>query len=378
MVHIADLHLDHPFRWLDDPELRTKRRNEQKVAFRKALKEAQKEGACAVLVAGDLLEGEKFSVGTVNFLMETFESVHPLEVLIAAGNHDPMTPDSPYSTFSWPSNVRFMPPGEVGCFEVCDGLLVCGRSHARGLERANPLARFKPPECDAVKILLLHASYAEWGREEFFYGKVSFPLPKTSLERACFDYVALGHHHSHRKLELQGGVGCYPGSPVALTPSETGQRFFVVVEVERGRADPRFISTGATELREVEVDCTGATSSMEVQKRAKKALRDVPRESFLVVSFSGEIPPRGDLELDDVAVALKENGFKLVKVRDKTVLAQEIEDIKSEESVRGEFVRMVIEEIEHAREEGNEKRKAVLEKALKLGLQAFYGKEVRI
>ena len=101
LIHAADLHLDSPFAGLRPERAAQRRREQRKLLERLAALAAEKQ-ADLVLLAGDLLDGGTVYQETAAALAAALGAMH-CPVLIAPGNHDPLTRDSVYRKSRWQS-----------------------------------------------------------------------------------------------------------------------------------------------------------------------------------------------------------------------------------------------------------------------------------
>ena len=86
LLHIADLHLDRAFAGMGcQGDLAIRRRLGLREALRRAGQTALARGCVAVTIGGDLYEHDRAGADTALFLVETFASWAPMEVLVAPG-----------------------------------------------------------------------------------------------------------------------------------------------------------------------------------------------------------------------------------------------------------------------------------------------------
>ena len=97
ILHIGDLHLDSPFASLGS-DGQAKANAELRRAFSRAIGYARENAVQIVLIAGDLFDREYYSRGTLDTVCKEMESVPDCVFVISPGNHDPITPHSPYKT----------------------------------------------------------------------------------------------------------------------------------------------------------------------------------------------------------------------------------------------------------------------------------------
>ncbi len=102
-------------------------------------------------------------------------------------------------------------------------------------------------------------SGASWGSERTVMLGWDPVVDLSAIAQPRWDYVALGHVHRHQNLtagraDLPPVV--YSGSPERIDFGEEGERKgFCWVDLQRGRADWRFIELAARVMRTLAIDC---------------------------------------------------------------------------------------------------------------------------
>ena len=105
-IHMADVHFDSPFTVLTSKrDFATKRRLEQREAFRKSIEYIAKEKVPYLLIAGDLYDQNYVRESTIEFINNLFKTIPDTKIFISPGNHDPFLKNSFYNTFKWSDNV---------------------------------------------------------------------------------------------------------------------------------------------------------------------------------------------------------------------------------------------------------------------------------
>jgi len=233
-LHFADLHLGRSFlggRLKLSVEKARKRVRDQQDALIKAVDLAQKEKVDLILIAGDLWEEEGLTNTIVAFVFEVLEGTG-IPVIISPGNHDYFSVSSHYSSEitritagrSWPDNVTIFNSYDFTHLELSElpSVVITGIAyHSNQSVKTRKLQTvLQPPEAD-IQLCILHGS-----RDGFLPGGklVTMPFSDDELLAQPFSYTALGHYHSHSIIKNKSGIikAAYPGSPVALTASETG------------------------------------------------------------------------------------------------------------------------------------------------------------
>lgn len=116
------------------------------------------------------------------------------------------------------------------------------------------------PQIPTVLLGHLMTDTARYGAERFLAVGKGFTLPMSLLARPCFDYVALGHVHKHQVLCREPLI-LYPGSIERVDFGEEDEdKGFVLVEVERGRAQFEFCPLQVRAFRTLTVDLSEVTT----------------------------------------------------------------------------------------------------------------------
>ncbi|MEH2077178.1 MAG: exonuclease SbcCD subunit D [Nostoc sp.] len=122
------------------------------------------------------------------------------------------------------------------------------------------------PDVPTVLLAHLMADNASLGAERFLAVGKGFTLPLSLLTRPCFDYVALGHVHRHQNLNKSNNPPViYPGSIERVDFSEEKEdKGYVMLELERGKAEWEFCPLTVRTFRTIEVDISKANEPQAV------------------------------------------------------------------------------------------------------------------
>ncbi len=128
------------------------------------------------------------------------------------------------------------------------------------------------PEVPTVLLAHLMADRANLGAERFLAVGKGFTIPLSMLTRPCFDYVALGHVHRHQNLNKSNDPPViYPGSIERVDFSEEKEdKGYVLIELERGRAQWEFCPLPVRTFRTIEVDVSEAADPQAALLKAIK------------------------------------------------------------------------------------------------------------
>lgn len=375
LLHIADLHLDRAFAGMGcHGELAIRRRLGLREALRRAGETALDRSCAAVTIGGDLYEHDRAGASTAAFLVETFASWQPIQVLLAPGNHDALQTRSIYSRADWPANVHLFSASELRPFALLDGLTVWGLAHLEPAWQGDPLDCPDVGGDGGVHIALFHG--AELGsRPE---GKsLHGPFRGADVRTRGFAAALCGHYH-RRRIDTASGV-LYPGSPEPLTFDEAEPRGPVIVTVAGdGSVSSEPLDDNRWQARSSTADVSGARGLSDIVDAACAAATvacaglDQDR-TLLRIDLCGEIDPSVPADAFTVETAVRDRcGAAGVRVRDLTNPATSIAAISTEATVRGAFARAVAE----AAQSADQAQRRILDDALRYGLQALSGAEV--
>jgi exonuclease SbcD len=335
LLHFADLHLDTPFRWAP-PEVARARRQALRSTLTRICRLAVELRADALCCGGDLFEQERFTPDTAQFLRSSFDQLSPLPVLLAPGNHDWFGPVSLYQQVDWPANVHVFTEDRLTPFDLAGGLTIWGAAHRAPANTRGFLDGFQVGR-GGVNLALFHGS--ERGDLAFQgEGKVPHsPFRAEQIAIAGLDHALLGHFHIPRYASTH----TYPGNPDPLTFGETGDRGAVLSTIASdGSVIRERHRVASSTVSDVTVELTGITHSGQAAARVLAAVAG--RSGVVRATLSGELGPDVDLRLQDLAALPVPQLDALLPRPGKISIAYDLERLKDEQTVRGQFVRVVL------------------------------------
>lgn len=357
IVHFADLHLDRAFAWAGPAAASGRRENQRKV-LRRIVELAQEVEADALFCGGDLYEHDRITRDTAEFLVKVFESLSPTRVFLAPGNHDWYGPESPYAARGWSDNVHIFRAARFEPTPLGDGVTLWGAAHLAPANTDNFLRDFRV-EGDGCHLALFHGAEKNWLTEQGVGKEPHAAFDAVEIERARFTHAFLGHYHRPRDSKFL----TYPGNPDPLEFGETGDRGVVIASVEGdGEIHRERRRVALTETRDLALDLTGCTTRGEVTERLEE--RASGASGFVRLTVSGDLHPDMDLEESHLRQCLRD--FDAVQVRWEVRPAYDFAALREEDTVRGQFVRDVLEADLMADEE---------RRVLMTGLRALDGRE---
>ena len=380
LIHTSDIHLDSCFAGAGmPPGFGSRRRHQLRETFASVLRHAWTCGAEAVLIAGDLFEQDRVSRDTLAFLRDQFERLAPLPILIAPGNRDPYTEDSPWFIEDWPANVHIFSQPEWTAWECpCAPLTVHGFAFTGPDMPGDVFARLRVPRDGRMHVALAH------GAERSCLGpddKPRAPFDLFAVAQPGLHYLALGHLHRMIAVRQdQGFQAWYSGPPEGRDFAEPGPMH--LLEVEIIPAEPNASATVLVAPRQssrlvyasAEIDCSALPDVNALTEAVLERLAQPDMAVVTRVVLTGTASPVLYEELAGLSQSL-EGRFEAVRIDDHTRPDDDLAATGREDTALGEFVRQLTEARDAAVDPA---RRAVLDRAREVGLAVFLGREPRV
>ena len=325
LIHCADLHLDSPMESNLSAAKARERKNEILSTFSDLVSIADRGEAAAVLIAGDLFDSTRTSRKTERYVMDLINAHPDLYFFYLAGNHD--SGCRLFEAEEKPANLLTFGEGWTP-YDFGDVYIV-------GSENPNPDLLDLPK--DRINIVLLHGQKKDGGTGT---GDV---IPFRKYRNKNIDYMALGHLHAYQEAPLDDrGIACYSGCLEGRGFDECGQKGYVLLEVKNGKLTHTFTPMARRTLHEVECDVSGVLSQHDLDERVLAATEKIPSKDLVKVVLTGSYS--AELLLDPVRVEqLLTSRFYFAKLKNKMRLEIHPEDYTHDISLKGEFVRRVME-----------------------------------
>jgi len=335
LLHFADLHLDTAFSWAQ-ASVASGHRQAIRATLRRICEVAREERVDALTCGGDLYEQERYTADTAEFLASTFADVHPLPVLLAPGNHDWLGPSSIYATARWSPNVHVFQDDHLEPFEVRAGVTVWGASHRAPANTDDFLHDFHA-RSGGLDLGLFHGSERSGLLQQPQGKEPHAGFSAYEISAAGLVHALLGHYHA----PIDGVDYTYPGNPEPLSFGEDGDRGAVLFDfAQDGTFTRRRIRVAQSALDVIDVDVSGSASSQDVCDRVAAALGGY--KGIARVCLRGEVEPSLSLDFAVLHYATKDLDFVQFDTQGMRT-AYDLEAIRAEKTVRGQFVLDVLD-----------------------------------
>ena len=329
-AHIADMHFDMPFTVLSKNDLAEERRIDQRKVFRKMIEYIKENKIEYLFIAGDLYENEYVRKSTIEYINNCFKQIPDTKIYITPGNHDPYLVNSYYNKYEWNENVHiFTKLDKV----LSEHINIYGYGFTDFYSKKVEL----PSDLDISKIniLIMHADLDGSTKE---FGEYNSIL-ESELKSTNFDYIALGHIHKTNYEENRNII--YPGSMIAGGFDELGNHGMIVGEMDEQtkKLSTKFIPLDEKEFIERELDVSNINSKEELIENINNIKMDSNKYYKILLIGTKNI------EIDTNELLRYAENKNIIKLKNKTKVEYDLEKISKEQSLKGIFVKELLEQI---------------------------------
>lgn len=361
ILHTADIHIGARDNFLKSDA--QKRRLETLLTFERIVDLAKENQVDIITIAGDLFDSNSVEESFVSAVFSKI-ALSGIPTVFSAGNHDPLSADSPFLTRDLPRNLYVLgAEDECITFEELS-LKVYGRSFSEVYLKGEPKFTLDIDE-DYVNLMVQHGELKSDLSSDYNSITPSF------VKESKMDYIALGHVHKKTPIgKIDRTSFAYPGCPEGQGFDELDEKGVYIGEIGRNVCNLRFVSVSKRQHIHHKTQVLGDISSSElcdkILAELKESFGDEYSENLYKIELCGEISPELEIDTKEISLRLEEMLF-FVKVIDSTEIKLDLNELANEPSLKGIFVRKMLGRIDEASENEKEKYK----KALKIGLKAF-------
>lgn len=362
VLHTADLHLGAEFSMLGTRA--NTRRAELKITGDNIFKICGANKIDLLLLAGDVFEKNSVDENVVAAFFAACSFCPDTTVIFAAGNHDPLTADSPFLKYNLPKNLIVLGQRDE-CITLQDkGVRIYGKSFGSVYMNGSDRFSITPEEDDFVNIMVLHGDISS--DKSGVYNPISIDF----LENSKMDYVALGHIHEFSGIKKVGNTYyAYPGAPEPHGFDELGSCGVICGEIGKNYCNLKFIETAKRTYRCEEIDIGDAKNTNDICNIILAALKEKFGEKYTdnlyKIVLTGKVDENLAINCTEIQTHLGESVF-FVKLRNNTEIAIDLPLLARENSLRGKFVKIMLQRCEDEPENAEQ-----IMRSLYLGLKAF-------
>lgn len=350
-VHIADMHFDIPFSTLAKNDLGNARRLEQRQIFKQIIEYIAQNEIDHLFICGDLYEHEYVKQSTIEYINNLFKEIPNTKIYIVPGNHDPRVKESYYNKFNWNQNVVIFDEKIKKVSE--DEADIYGFGFNNFYRQNSNLEEIKIENPSKINILLTHGSLDASVKEDMQYN----PISKKELKLLGFDYIGLGHIHKTNYKEEKNII--YPGSLISLGFDELGKHGMIVGNIEKDKKlEIAFVPVDKKEFIEQELEIDMINSQEEIIECLNQIKTD--DNKYYKIILTG----KRNFEINIYEIAKQIQNKNILKIKDNTSIKIDLEELAKQKSLKGIFVKNMLEKM-------NEENKETILKAIEIGLEAM-------
>jgi len=350
VIHTAGLRLDCSYVSAGyGPPFGQRRRDELRAVAAAITNHARQWPADALLVTGNLVDAQRVSPDTLEWLAATFAAIAPIPIVITPGPLDPHGPNSPYVLRPWPDNVHVFRDSEWTELDLSHaGLVIRGCAWNEGGAELPPCDLPEPSNHRTV----IAAAYA---------GHAAPALADTISAH----YVALGHdgRTSHNR-----NVG-HAGPPQGRDLAEDGLRHYLEITIKNGETTIEPVPGSKSIFAKHKIDVTNFVSIDEVLHAVTTIAKDSEARPIAQVTLEG---PRtfSNTEWPGDLYARAAAPFDYLELVDETYPGENYQTLANQPSPTGAFLTRINSEIMDAPDPAHRR---MLIRARTIGLAALRG-----
>ena len=356
IIHTADFHLDSPFSFLTVAK-RNERRNELILAFKNMVSWALDNEVAAVIIAGDFFDSSSVSAKTKSIVWAEIEKAKDINFYYLSGNHDDET--AVFANQELPNNLKLFTDNFYTYYE--GGVAISGIA----LNNSNYQNFYNNIQLNKefFNIVVMHGEIVNTN-----HLKDSNSISLKRLNKNI-NYLALGHYHAHATGQLEdGGIYAYSGCLEPRGFDELGDKGFVVVDInDNGKATYSFVKQNIRTFHEVKVDITNCVELSSQEHAIAKAIVGIETKDLVKVVLTGEYLPNSRLDVEYLEKYLAQK-FYFAKIYNHSKLKINLEELKYDASLKGEFIRTVLDQKNLSQE--------LAQDVIMCGVSALLGQEV--
>jgi len=359
LLQVSDLHIDSKME-THFSSLKAKERNHEiLITFEKLFEVLENENYSAMLIVGDMFDTKKMTSKSFSYIIELIRKHSSKMFFYVPGNHDYETSlannveDIPKNLIIFDSDFSKFSLSE----KVCVGGIKLTNHNSTCLKEQINFDR------DKINIMLLHGAITKTSskvdNENFFFG---------DIKGHNIDYLALGHIHSYTSGKIDNrGEYAYSGCLEPRGFDEFGEKGYICIDINENTntVSHKFIKFAKRKFLEINVDITNCTSSREILDKIYDAIKSESLDNIIKIILTGTYEENTTKGIDLIELELNEK-YYFAKVVDNSKLRINIDDYKGSFSLKGIFIKKVLE----SKKIPDEKKDSVILmgiKALELG-----------
>ncbi len=251
-----------------------------------------------LLLAGDIFEGAYMTRHELADISYRFAKLINCDIILIAGNHDPLALAKIYQNTNWPDNVHIAASAFTRFEFKAKGVVVQAISFASAEQLPLDFTKVPPVDAALKNVLLLHGNvYTDDGH---------CYIDRAKLTVLSYDYIALGHIHKH---DFIAPHIAYCGSLEPLDFGEQGEHGYILGNLTT--ATYQFIPFSKRSFIEVDIEVTEADVISTIVDKIASACAGLS-DDFIRIVLTGYKQSGLTLKKSDLVALLDVYYFEIV------------------------------------------------------------------
>ncbi len=335
IIHVADIHLDSKMNTHLNTNDAKVRKAEILETFRRVIVYALDHEIYKILIAGDLFDTNKVNKGTKDVVEALIRNNGNIDFYYLRGNHDASSFLN--SLEELPENLHLFANTWTSYAlseQVCLTGVEFNGHNAQSIYNELVLDQAK------INIVTMH------GQEAVSVGKDKTEIVSLNeLKNKGIDYLALGHIHSYKYETLDArGMYCYPGCLEGRGFDECGDHGFCVVDIneETHQVSSTFVPFASRHLYVIAADVSGLENMEDMLQVCKQSLDESScnGNDLVRLELVGAIDEHSEINEEIIKAPFVDSYFYF-EVRNSTTIKVDYDKYMYDESLKGEFIRLI-------------------------------------
>lgn len=312
---------------------------------------ARKNGAEAVLICGDVFDDVHVPKNIFDMFSGFVASLAPIKVYIIFGNHDYCCEENPVCRYPLPENAVVIKSDKIVKIPFDSRTYIYAASFCGKYQEKSLLDENVDVEKEKVNILMMHA---DLNVPDSLYN----PVSTLQLQNSGMDYAALSHIHKSSGVKKAGNTYyAYSSIPQPRHFGETSDSFVIFCDVEKCRSDFQYIKVCDRSFNKYDIN-VNMSSTDEAAEKIRGMINDGGFYRFVLKGTADS-----GFNFNMLKNIIDSENVEMI---DETTLF--ISDNISPNNLAGRFILNMQKKISS---ETDEKKKLLLNRALKIGVGAL-------
>lgn len=318
IIHTADIHLGSKLEFAKTKEIRDELRRVIRKNFNNLVEYAKDNNIKVILISGDLFDSDYPLEKDKDYFYNLVKENDNIDFIYLRGNHDKFKDNSGIL------NLKTFKE-EVTTY-IYDDIAISGLEFNNANYDFYNKLNLNP---NYKNILMLHGDIKNDVKP--------YVINLDKLKNKNINYLALGHIHMSSIARTNEFCYAYPGCLTGRSFDEIGPKGFIVLDTTT--MTPEFIKYSHPIFSEEKVDISDTSSDYSVSQKLRQMKFN--KDDLYQIVLTGDID--FNLDLKEIETNLSDV-FYFVTLKDKTQTKIDYTNYKNDKGLKGEFIRLVLDD----------------------------------